>query len=59
MAKEKFVLQFANMDINELEEALEERKAKLCRAVNIDDIDEVVEEIEAIEFLIRDFEING
>ena len=47
------------MDINELEEALEERKAKLCRAVNIDDIDEVVEEIEAIEFLIRDFEING
>ena len=59
MAKEKFILQFADKDINELEIALEERKLSLCNAVNIENIDDLIDEIEAIEFLIRDYELNG
>lgn len=59
MAKEKFVVMFQNLDINELEKELETRKVQLCNVSNIENMEELVEEIEALEFLIRNAELRG
>lgn len=59
MAKEKFVVMFQNLDINELEKELESRRVQLCNLTNIENMEELLEEIEALEFLIQDSEING
>lgn len=59
MAKEKFVIMFQNLDINELEFELEKRKTQLCNLSNIENMSELIEEIEALEFLIRDAEARG
>lgn len=53
------IAKFSDYDINELEEALQERKIKLCNVSTIENMDELVEEIEALEFLIQKAEIDG
>lgn len=53
------IAKFSDYDINELEEALQERKIKLCNVSAIENMDELVEEIEALEFLIQKAEIDG
>ena len=59
MAKEKFVVMFQNLDINELEFELDKRKTQLCNLSHIENMSELIEEIEALEFLIRDAEARG
>lgn len=59
MAKEKFVVMFQNLEINELEQELDRRKSMLLNLTMIENMEELVEEIEALEFLIRDAEIRG
>ena len=39
MAKEKFVVMFQNLDINELEKELETRKVQLCNVSNIENME--------------------
>ena len=56
---ENIIAKFSDYDINELEEALQERKIKLCNVSTIDNMNELVEEIEALEFLIQKAEIDG
>lgn len=56
---ENIIAKFSNYDINELEEALQERKIKLCNVSTIENMNELVEEIEALEFLIQKAEIDG
>lgn len=53
------IAKFSDYDINELEEALQERKIKLCNVSTIENMNELVEEIEALEFLIQKAEIDG
>jgi hypothetical protein len=56
---ENIIAKFSDYDINELEEALQERKIKLCNVSTIENMNELVEEIEALEFLIQKAEIDG
>lgn len=56
---ESIIAKFSDYDINELEEALQERKIKLCNVSTIENMNELVEEIEALEFLIQKAEIDG
>lgn len=56
---ENIITKFSDYDINELEEALQERKIKLCNVSTIENMNELVEEIEALEFLIQKAEIDG
>lgn len=59
MAKEKFVVMFQNLDIDKLKEELSKREIMMCNCTAIENLDEVVEEIEALKFLIKDFEVRG
>ena len=56
---ENIIAKFSDYDINELEEALQERKIKLCNVSTIENMNELVEEIEVLEFLIQKAEIDG
>ena len=50
---ENIIAKFIDCNINELKEALQERKIKLCNVSTIENMNELVEEIETLEFLIQ------
>ena len=59
MLNKDFLVKFQDLDINELESELENRRSKLFNLIEVENLEEVMEEIEVLEFLINKAEING
>lgn len=59
MLNKDFLVKFQDLDINELESELENRRSKLFNLIEVENLEEVMEEIEVLEFLINKAEIDG
>lgn len=59
MLNKDYLVKFQDLDINELESELENRRSKLFNLIEVENLEEVIEEIEVLEFLINKTEIDG
>lgn len=52
MANTKIILKFEGMTIEELRKAYNERCAKICQAIQLDNAEEILSEMEVLQYLL-------
>ncbi len=54
----KFITTFKDLSLKELQDELIKRKLQLCDLTKVENLEVLTEEIEALEFLLKNFETN-